>query len=221
MSSARDSPVATAFASRAAASTRLMAMFILILRGSPNMAPRAWRPLPIFGFPFPAEFPSAFLFPNGAPLPRPDFFRGGIFFVFFGARHFWGRFLFLGIGGCPPYFKAFCFRYGIIMAVLADCQSLFGARGFPPLIGSRGAFAAASGGFWRPVLKGKKIQLLKINNLWRKSSDYHSLHVRLRARGGRGCLKIARSPIINILVRKKFFCLKTVSQNTHQNDKSL
>lgn len=89
MRSARDSPAAAAFASRAAASARLMAMLILILRGSPNMAPRAWRPLPNFGFPFPAEFPTAFLFPNGAPLPRPDFFGAG-FFSFFVARDIFG-----------------------------------------------------------------------------------------------------------------------------------
>lgn len=48
------------------------------------------------------------------------------------------------------------------------------------LFGLRGTFAAARGGFLCPVLKGEKIQLLKINNLWHKLSDYYSLHVRLR-----------------------------------------
>lgn len=97
MSSARDSPAATAFASRAAASTRLMAMLILMLRGSPGAA--GCRPA-VCGL----LWPFAFLLPFGAPapgraLPRPDFF---------GAT-FLGAFLFLGIGGCPPCFKAFIF----------------------------------------------------------------------------------------------------------------
>lgn len=95
------------------------------------------------------------------------------------------------------------------MVVLAECQRFLVRADFPPLIGLRGAFAAARGGFWRPDLKCEKMRLLKINNLRRKLSDYYSLHVRPRARGGGGGrLKIARSPIINILVRKKIFLLK-------------
>lgn len=90
--SARDSPAAAAFASRAAASARLMAMLILMLRGSPGAA--GLRPALGFVFPFLEEFPRAFLFPNGAPLPRPDFFGAG-FFSFFWARDiFRGRFYF-------------------------------------------------------------------------------------------------------------------------------
>lgn len=70
--------------------------------------------------------------------------------------------------------------------MLADCQRFLARADFPPLIGLRGAFAAARGGFWRPDLKCEKMRLLKINNLRRKLSDYYSLHARPRARGGRG-----------------------------------
>lgn len=72
MRSARDSPAAAAFASSAAASARLMAMLILMLRGSPNMA--ALRPL--FGLGTPRGCPA----PGRAP-PRPDFFGAGFFSV--------------------------------------------------------------------------------------------------------------------------------------------
>ena len=201
MRSARDSPAAAAFASSAAASARLMAMLILMLRGSPNMA--ALRPL--FGLGTPRGCPA----PGRAP-PRPDFFGAG-FFSFFGARDiFRGRFLFFGNWRLPAIgLKPLFFRYRVIMVMLAECQRFLARADFPPLIGLRGAFAAARGGFWRPDLKCEKMRLLKINNLRRKLSDYYSLHARPRARGGGGGrLKIARSPIINILVRKKIFLLK-------------
>lgn len=153
--------------------------------------------------------------PFGAPAPgrappRPDFFGAG-FFSFFGARDiFRGRFLFFGNWRLPAMgLKPLFFRYRVIMVMLADCQRFLARADFPPLIGLRGAFAAARGGFWRPDLKCEKMRLLKINNLRRKLSDYYSLHARPRARGGGGGrLKIARSPIINILVRKKIFLLK-------------
>ena len=90
--SARDSPAAAAFASRAAASARLMAMLILMLRGSPGAA--GLRPALGFGFPFLDEFPRAFLFPNGAPLPRPDFFGAGFFSVVLARDIFGGVFIF-------------------------------------------------------------------------------------------------------------------------------
>ena len=134
------------------------------------------------------------------------FFRGGIFFGCFGARHFSGAFLFLELAVARRVLKPLFFRYRVIMVMLADCQRFLARADFPPLIGLRGAFAAARGGFWRPDLKCEKMRLLKINNLRRKLSDYYSLHARPRARGGGGGrLKIARSPIINILVRKKNF----------------
>lgn len=200
MRSARDSPAAAAFASSAAASARLMAMLILMLRGSPNMA--ALRPL--FGLGTPRGCPA----PGRAP-PRPDFFGAGFFSVVLARDIFRGRFYFwnwrLPAIGLKPLF----FRYRVIMVMLAECQRFLARADFPPLIGLRGAFAAARGGFWRPDLKCEKMRLLKINNLRRKLSDYYSLHARPRARGGGGGrLKIARSPIINILVRKKIFLLK-------------
>ena len=93
--------------------------------------------------------------------------------------------------------------------MLAECQRFLACAVFSPFDWLAGVFPAARGGFWRPVLKVKQMRLLKINNLRRKLSDYYSLHVRPRARGGGGGrLKIARSPIINILVRKKIFLLK-------------
>ena len=113
-------------------------------------------------------------------LRRGPIFSGRGFFRFFWRATFSGAFFIFENWRFPPCFKAFVFRRCVIMAVLADCQRFLARADFPPLIGSRGAFAAASGGFWRPVLKGKKMQLLKINNLWRKLSDYHSLHARPR-----------------------------------------
>lgn len=201
MRSARDSPAAAAFASSAAASARLMAMLILMLRGSPNMA--ALRPL--FGLGTPRGCPA----PGRAP-PRPDFFGAGFFSVVLARDIFRGRFLFFGNWRLPAIgLKPLFFRYRVIMVMLAECQRFLARADFPPLIGLRGAFAAARGGFWRPDLKCEKMRLLKINNLRRKLSDYYSLHARPRARGGGGGrLKIARSPIINILVRKKIFLLK-------------
>lgn len=155
-------------------------------------------------------------------LRRGPIFSGRDFFLFLGRATFSGAFYFLGIGGCPPCFKAFCFRYGVIMAAFAGCQRFLASADFPPLIGLRGAFAAARGGFWRPVLKGEKMLLLKINNLRRKLSDYYSLHARPRARGGEGGASKSPVPPLSIYWSvKKFFCLKMASQNTHQNDKSL
>ena len=175
MRSARDSPAAAAFASSAAASARLMAMLILMLRGSPNMA--ALRPL--FGLGTPRGCPA----PGRAP-PRPDFFGAGFFSVVLARDIFRGRFYFwnwrLPAIGLKPLF----FRYRVIMVMLAECQRFLARADFPPLIGLRGAFAAARGGFWRPDLKCEKMRLLKINNLRRKLSDYYSLHARPRARGG-------------------------------------
>lgn len=204
MSSARDSPAAAAFASSAAASARLMAKVILMRRGSPGAAGR--RPA-VCGL----LCPFAFLLPLGAPAPgrappRPDFFGAGFFSIFWARNIFGGRFYFLELAVARRVLKPFVFRCRVIMVMLADCQRFLARADFPPLIGLRGAFAAARGGFWRPDLKGEKMRLLKINNLRRKLSDYYSLHARPRARGGGGGrLKIARSPIINILVRKKNF----------------
>lgn len=159
-------------------------------------------------FLFLTNFQERFYFPTVRPY-RVPIFSGRDFFRLFWRVTFSGAFLFFGIGGCPPWFKAFVFRCRVIMAVHADCQRFLVRADFPPLIGLRGAFAAARGGFWRPDLKCEKMRLLKINNLRRKLSDYYSLHARPRARGGGGGrLKIARSPIINILVRKKIFLLK-------------
>ncbi len=130
--------------------------------------------------------------PFGAPAPgrappRPDFFGAG-FFSFFGARDiFRGRFLFFGNWRLPAIgLKPLFFRYRVIMVMLAECQRFLARADFPPLIGLRGGFAAARGGFWRPDLKCEKMRLLKINNLRRKLSDYYSLHARPRARGGGG-----------------------------------
>ncbi len=220
MSSARDSPAAAAFASRAAASARLMAKVILMRRGSPGAAGR--RPA-VCGL----LCPFAFLLPLGAPAPgrappRPDFFGAGFFSVVLARDIFRGRFYFwnwrLPAMGLKPLF----FRYRVIMVMLAECQRFLARADFPPLIGLRGAFAAARGGFWRPDLKCEKMRLLKINNLRRKLSDYYSLHARPRARGGEGGASKSPVPPLSIYWSvKKFFCLKMASQNTHQNDKSL
>ena len=120
-------------------------------------------------------------------LRRGPIFSGRDFFLFFGRVTFSGAFLFFGNWRLPAIgLKPLFFRYRVIMVMLAECQRFLARADFPPLIGLRGAFAAARGGFWRPDLKGEKIQSLKINNLWRKLSDYYSLHARPRARGGRG-----------------------------------
>lgn len=213
MRSARDSPAAAAFASSAAASARLMAMLILMLRGSPNMA--ALRPL--FGLGTPRGCPA----PGRAP-PRPDFFGAGFFSVVLARDIFRGAFLFLELAVARRVLKPLFFRYRVIMVMLAECQRFLARADFPPLIGLRGAFAAARGGFWRPDLKCEKMRLLKINNLRRKLSDYYSLHARPRARGGGGGASKSPVPPLSIYWSvKKFFCLKMASQNTHQNDKSL
>lgn len=118
-------------------------------------------------------------------LRRVPIFSGRDFFLFLGRVTFSGAFFIFGNWRLPAIgLKPLFFRYRVIMVMLAECQRFLARADFPPLIGLRGAFAAARGGFWRPDLKCEKMRLLKINNLRRKLSDYYSLHARPRARGG-------------------------------------
>lgn len=77
-----------------------MAMLILMLRGSPNMA--ALRPL--FGLGTPRGCPA----PGRAP-PRPDFFGAGFFLVFWARDIFGGRFYFLELAVARRVLKPFVF----------------------------------------------------------------------------------------------------------------
>lgn len=102
MSPARDNPVVAAFASRAAASARLMAIFILMLRGRP-----VWRLLsggrfPALRFFFPPSLQPHFYPQHCIPL-RSDFFGTEVFrllgyVAFFGYIFYDWR--------IPPCFKA-------------------------------------------------------------------------------------------------------------------